>query len=102
MYSVGCRKEETPEDKTQGAMQARCSAWANQHFLPAYSQYKYHLPGSFCLCFFCVFFVCVLVCFFFPHNKGSDGMVYEEQAYLRVGKELGRLCFDLGGREIVD
>lgn len=46
---MGCRKEETPEDKTQGTVQVTSSAWANQHFLPAYSQYKYNLSGSFCL-----------------------------------------------------
>lgn len=43
--SVGCEEEETPEDKAQ----VRNTAWAIQHFLPAYSQYKQNLPGSFCL-----------------------------------------------------
>lgn len=48
MDSVGCEEGEAPRDKARGAVQVRRTAWAIQHFLPACSQYKHNLPGSFC------------------------------------------------------
>lgn len=86
MYSACCWKEEAPKDKKQGAVQVLSNAWANQHFLPAYSQYKYNLPGSFCLCIFPIMIRVVMEWY-------MENMLIQE---------LGKSCSDLGRREMLD